>query len=218
MAQDVRRLSQSIAQWETQHQQRREAVAAQHATLMASSALGLQEQRDALASQWAQANARALELQRRAQALDWLDQRLAQKRQASLSALQAPLQLKLQRYLQLLFPKAEISLDEHLMPHQLHRPSRAAGQHEDLPALSFGAREQMFLITRLAYADLLQEAGRPTLLILDDALVHTDAERLPAMKRVLFDAAQRHQVLLFSCHPEMWRDLGVPLQELPTPA
>lgn len=215
VAQDVRRLTQSIAQWETQHQQRREAVAAQHATLMASSALGLQEQRDALASQWAQANARALELQRRAQALDVLSQRLAQKRQASLSALQAPLQLKLQRYLELLFPKAEISLDEHLMPRQLHRPSRAAGQHEDLPALSFGAREQMFLITRLAYADLLKEAGRPTLLILDDALVHTDAERLPAMKRVLFDAAQRHQVLLFSCHPEMWRDLGVPLQNLP---
>ena len=215
VAQDVRRLTQSIAQWETQHQQRREAVAAQHATLMASSALGLQEQRDALASQWAQANARALELQRRAQALDVLSQRLAQKRQASLSALQAPLQLKLQRYLELLFPKAEISLDEHLMPRQLHRPSRAAGHHEDLPALSFGAREQMFLITRLAYADLLKEAGRPTLLILDDALVHTDAERLPAMKRVLFDAAQRHQVLLFSCHPEMWRDLGVPLQNLP---
>ncbi|MFD2452321.1 ATP-binding protein [Ideonella paludis] len=218
VAQDVRRLSQSIAQWVSQHQQRREAVAAQHATLVASSALGLQEQRDALASQWAQADRRASELQRRAQALDLLSQRLAQKRQASLSALQAPLQRKLQRYLELLFPLAEISLDEHLMPRQLHRPSRAAGLHEELPALSFGAREQMFLITRLAYADLLKEAGRPTLLILDDALVHTDAERLPAMKRVLFDAAQRHQVLLFSCHPEMWRDLGVPLQQLPTSA
>lgn len=216
VAQDVRRLSQSIAQWESQHQQRREAVAAQHATLVAGSALGLQEQRDALAAQWAQANARVLELQRRAQALDLLAERLAQKRQASLSALQAPLQHKLQHYVALLFPKADISLDEHLMPRQLHRPSRAAGQHEDLPALSFGAREQMYLITRLAYADLLSEAGRPTLLILDDALVHTDAERLPAMKRVLFDAAQRHQVLLFSCHPEMWRDLGVPLQHLPT--
>lgn len=28
------------------------------------------------------------------------------------------------------------------------------------------------------------------------------------MKRVLFDASQRHQVLLFTCHPELWRDLG----------
>ncbi|MDZ7813582.1 MAG: hypothetical protein U5L74_10855 [Ideonella sp.] len=142
VAQDVQRLSLSIAQWEVQHQQRREAVATQHATLVAGSALGLQEQRDALAAQWAQANARTVELQRRAQALDLLDQRLAQKRQASLSALQAPLQLKLQRYLELLFPRAEVSLDEHLMPRQLHRPSRVAGQHEDLPALSFGALEQ----------------------------------------------------------------------------
>lgn len=67
----------------------------------------------------------------------------------------------------------------------------------------------MGLISRLAYADLLQEAGRPTLIILDDALVHSDALRLEDMKRVLFDAARRHQILLFSCHPDKWRDLGI---------
>ena len=74
--------------------------------------------------------------------------------------------------------------------------------------LSFGAREQMGVISRLAYADLLKEAGRPTLIILDDALVHSDDQRLGQMKRVLFDAAQRHQVLLFTCHPGVWRDMG----------
>jgi len=31
------------------------------------------------------------------------------------------------------------------------------------------------------------------------AEVHSDGERLAQMKRVLFDAAQRHQVLLFTC-------------------
>jgi hypothetical protein len=31
---------------------------------------------------------------------------------------------------------------------------------------------------------------------------------------VLFDAAQRHQVLLFTCHPEDWRDMGVALRPL----
>jgi hypothetical protein len=30
------------------------------------------------------------------------------------------------------------------------------------------------------------------------------------MKRILFDAASRHQILLFTCHPEKWQDLGVP--------
>lgn len=58
-------------------------------------------------------------------------------------------------------------------------------------------------------ADLLQEADRTTLLILDDALVNTDDDRLGQMKWVLFDAAQRHQVLIFTCHPAAWRDLGV---------
>lgn len=81
-------------------------------------------------------------------------------------------------------------------------------------ALSFGAREQMGLISRLAYADLLKEAGRPTLIILDDALVHSDHSRLDQMKRILFDAAQRHQILLFTCHPDHWRDLGVAAQDI----
>ena len=47
------------------------------------------------------------------------------------------------------------------------------------------------------------------MIILDDALVHSDEERLAAMKRILFDAGTRHQILLFTCHPEAWRDLGV---------
>jgi uncharacterized protein YhaN len=76
-------------------------------------------------------------------------------------------------------------------------------------ALSFGAREQLRLISRFAYADLLAAARKPTLLILDDALVHSDDSRLAQMKRVIFDVAQRHQVLLFTCHPNAWRDLGV---------
>ena len=56
--------------------------------------------------------------------------------------------------------------------------------------------------------ELLQDANKPTLIILDDALVHSDAERLKAMKRVLYDADQRRQIQLFSCHPDKWRDLG----------
>jgi hypothetical protein len=32
---------------------------------------------------------------------------------------------------------------------------------------------------------------------------------------VIFDAAQRHQLLLFTCHPEDWQDLGVAIRTLP---
>jgi uncharacterized protein YhaN len=54
------------------------------------------------------------------------------------------------------------------------------------------------VISRLAYADLLKEGGRPTLIIMDDALVHSDPHRLEQMQRVVFDASQRHQILVFT--------------------
>ena len=45
----------------------------------------------------------------------------------------------------------------------------------------------------MAYADLLAEAGRPTLVIRDDVLAHREAECLAQMKHGLFDAPTRHQ-------------------------
>ncbi|WZB60601.1 hypothetical protein WJ968_07185 [Achromobacter xylosoxidans] len=92
-----------------------------------------------------------------------------------------------------------------MLPAALQR----AGGEDALDSLSFGTREQLGILARFAYADLLQEAGRPTLLVLDDALVHADEGRRDFMKRALFDAATRHQILMFTCHGEAWRDLGV---------
>src|SRR5699024_8694189 len=119
--------------------------------------------------------------------------------------LHAPLSGRLLHYLQLLFGSvASIHIGDDLAPHVLTRQNDHAPLHD----LSFGAREQMGTISRLAYADLLAQAGKPTLIMLDDALVHSDDQRLSHMKRILFDAAQRHQILLFTCHPDRWRDLG----------
>jgi len=149
--------------------------------------------------------------------LDLLCNMLDAKRQETVTRLQAPLQQRLQHDLPLLVSHASLQVSETtLAPAKLTREP-VAGQARSGPVadLSFGAREQLGLIGRFAYAHLLQQAGKPTLLILDDALVHSDADRLRQMKRVLFDAAQRHQVLLFTCHGEDWRDMGVPLRTLP---
>lgn len=107
------------------------------------------------------------------------------------------------------FPQATLDISEDMTPGRLTRPGTRGQESGDFDAMSFGAREQIGVISRLAYADLLKEAGRPTLIILDDALVHSDEHRLEQMKRVLFDASQRHQVLLFTCHPAAWQGLGV---------
>ena len=51
-------------------------------------------------------------------------------------------------------------------------------------------------------------SSHPTLIFLDEALVHADTQRLEQMKRVIFDASKRHQVLVFSCHPAAWKNVG----------
>lgn len=205
LRQDVQRLSRSAdAAWEA-YQQRRAERRELQVRLDEAGAQGLEDELAALEAQIARAARRCAELSRRARALELLAQLLQQRRRELTRRLQAPLQKHLNRYLDLLFPGARVDLDEALLPGPLSR-GEGAGAFEQL---SFGAREQMGLVARLAYADLLQEAGRPTLVLLDDALVHSDASRLAAMKRILFDAATRHQILVFSCHPEAWRDLGV---------
>ena len=214
LRQDVERYRRSADEAESQHRARDRQIAQVEAALAAAGAEGLEEELARLQSAHAQAHRRATELRRRAEALDHLLQKLEQRRQALTRKLQAPLQKHLDRYLQLLFPSGRLEVDENLVPGALTRHGPKGLEAGDFETLSFGAREQMGVISRLAYADLLNEAGRPTLIILDDALVHSDEPRLAQMKRVLFDAAQRHQVLLFSCHPGRWRDMGVPVRSL----
>lgn len=215
LQQDVLRFGSSAAQAQQQFETRSREILVLQRTLEDAGAHGLEEERarQQLALQAVQRRCR--ELQQRAAALDLLLERLESHRRALTQRLQAPLQKHVQHYLQLLFPQAQLAIGEDLAPGQLTRTDdRGTQQAGPVGALSFGAREQMGVISRLAYADLLREAGRPTLIILDDALVHSDAQRLAQMKRVLFDAAQRHQVLLFTCHPELWRDLGAPARTI----
>ncbi|MDB6002549.1 MAG: hypothetical protein JWP52_4248, partial [Rhizobacter sp.] len=208
--QDVERLGRSAQQALALQTQRRDELITLQARLEEAGAQGLD---DTLADALAQAERlarRHAELSLRAKALDLLATLLEGKRHALTQRLQAPLQKHLDRYLQLLFPQASVVIDDTLSPGALTRMRDGlVSETGDFQSLSFGSREQMALISRLAYADLLKEAGRPTLIILDDALVHSDMARLSRMKRILFDAATRHQVLLFTCHPDDWRDLGV---------
>ena len=215
VAQDIQRLKLSLQSMQEDHKKRHESILLLQNTLELAGAQGLEEQQQEVSGDLSRAQKRYGELARRAAALGLLCEMLEAKRHATLQRLQAPLLQRLQHYLQLLFPGSSMELDEGLSPQTLVR-RLASGQMEvgSVDALSFGAREQLRLISRFAYADLLAAAGKPTLLILDDALVHSDDSRLAQMKRVIFDSAQRHQVLLFTCHPNVWRDVGVAVRSI----
>ncbi|WP_144141931.1 AAA family ATPase [Paraburkholderia sp. BCC1884] len=204
-AAEAKRYRASAELARSEQHERQVRIAQLRSQLETVGASGLGERLATVEAKLEQATRRKDELSLRASALSLLDEVLVDERDAAVAQLRAPLTERLGHYLKRIFPQSTIALGDDLSPATLDRFGRA----DTLDALSFGTREQLGILTRLAYADLLKASGRPTLLMLDDAAVHTDAARRDAIKRALLDAATRHQILVFTCHPELWDDLGV---------
>lgn len=69
--------------------------------------------------------------------------------------------------------------------------------------MSRGTAEQLYLAMRFG---LIGEYSRraPSLpLVLDDVVVNFDPGRLSSTLRVIGQVAQKHQILLFTCHPHV---------------
>jgi uncharacterized protein YhaN len=79
------------------------------------------------------------------------------------------------------------------------------GVEEPCVDLSRGTQEQLAVLTRLAFADLLLETGAPVSLILDDPFVYSDDERLEVMTDILLEASKRMQVILLTCRSKAFR-------------
>ena len=100
---------------------------------------------------------------------------------------------------------AELGFDDtSLLPATLTR----AGQDEALDILSGGTREQVAILTRLAFARLFARTGRSVPVILDDALVYSDDDRIEAMFTALHRVAQDQQVLVLTCRQRAFAALG----------
>ncbi|WP_298325502.1 hypothetical protein [Asticcacaulis sp.] len=112
---------------------------------------------------------------------------------------------ELRPLLGLLFDDANVVFDdETLMPSVLRRN----GLEEPIPVLSGGMREQLTILTRLAFARLLAKQGRPAPLILDDALVYSDDDRIEKMFDALHRQARDQQIIVFSCRQRAFSQLG----------
>ena len=61
---------------------------------------------------------------------------------------------------------------------------------------SDGTADQIYLALRLAVWEALMEKGP---LVLDDALVRFDRERLAAARQLLEELAGEHQIIVFAC-------------------
>lgn len=75
-----------------------------------------------------------------------------------------------------------------------------------LDNVSGGEKEQIYLATRLALAEVLAKDERQ-LVVLDDVLAATDADRLGRIMTILEESAQHLQILILTCHPERYHSL-----------
>ena len=174
-------------------------------TLSASGAIGLHDRHAEQQAKVDAAEAELAEARQDAEAAKLLYETLRECRDAAQERLLAPLQAEVASLLRLIFPDATAKFDERYALKQISRDQGA----DSFDELSFGAREQLGLVMRLAFARLLGgEDGLPVLL--DDALVATDEARLERTRRVLDAAAASGlQLLLVTCHWPRLREAGL---------
>ena len=142
---------------------------------------------------------------REVQVLNLLLSTLRKAEREAMEQYLSPVLKRVQPYLQLLFPGADLLIDQNL---QIQGVERVEGYVEDFHQLSMGTQEQVAVLVRLAFAEMLAEQGYPATVILDDALVFSDDRRMSRMFDILNMAAQEVQVIILTCREQLFERLG----------
>ena len=117
----------------------------------------------------------------------------------------SPVLSRVRPYLQFLFPGADIRIDENL---RVTGVVREAGYEEAFHHLSMGTQEQIAVLVRLAFAEMLVEQGHPATVVLDDALVFSDDRRIGRMFDILNRVARKVQIIVLTCREQLFEGLG----------
>jgi DNA repair exonuclease SbcCD ATPase subunit len=115
-----------------------------------------------------------------------------------------PVITRVEPYLKMLLPTTDIMLDEDLHIAGVRRD----GLEEEFARLSEGTQEQIAVLTRLGFAELMLDQGRPATVILDDALVFSDDDRIERMFDIMTRAAERMQIIILTCRKRLFTRLG----------
>lgn len=116
-----------------------------------------------------------------------------------------PVKRELLPLIAMLHESAELEMDpETMLPTRIRRGTVV----EEIEFLSGGAIEQIAILTRLAFARLYARQGRQVPVILDDALVHSDDDRIVRMFTALTRISGDQQIIVFSCRSRAFEELG----------
>jgi hypothetical protein len=114
-----------------------------------------------------------------------------------------PVRRHLRPYLNDLFPGAELELGDGFTITGMKR-----SRSESFKRLSGGTQEQIAVLVRLAMGTLLAERGGNVPIILDDALVYCDDDRINLMFDALSRAGMHQQIIVLTCRLRSFAPLG----------
>jgi hypothetical protein len=114
-----------------------------------------------------------------------------------------PVRRHLRPYLNELFPGAELELGDGFTIAGMKR-----SRSESFKRLSGGTQEQIAVLVRLAIGTLLAERDSNVPIILDDALVYCDDDRINLMFDALSRAGKHQQIIVLTCRLRSFAPLG----------
>jgi uncharacterized protein YhaN len=79
----------------------------------------------------------------------------------------------------------------------------ASGQVVDATSLSTGAKEQLYLTLRLAFAATFAEEAATLPIVVDDVTANADDRRELTVATILARVSEHHQVIAFTCHQSL---------------
>ena len=200
---DAKRLERAAAKLEQRQSETKSKLDELQGSLRMLVQSGSYEQVQDCESELELATAELARLERDARAAKRLYDVLAEKQQALVDRLTAPVIKRIQPYLADIFPGSSLQHGDKLDFTGL----QSSNIEEGFEALSGGAQEQFSLMTRIGLAEVL--AGDDRLpLILDDSLVNSDPERIKLVHRVLDRASDKLQIIVFTCHEVLFDALG----------
>jgi hypothetical protein len=114
-----------------------------------------------------------------------------------------PVRRHLRPYLNDLFPGSELEIGDNFTIQGIRRD-----RSEAFNRLSDGTQEQIAVLVRLAMGSMLSERGQTVPIILDDALVYSDDDRIRHMFDALMRAGRSQQVIILTCRMRTFAPLG----------
>jgi chromosome segregation ATPase len=176
----------------------------------ASEGAGVEEALEVARAEQARLEAAVKGYEEEAAVLQLLQQALREAEREAKARYLAPVVSRVEPYLKMLLPGTGLVLDENLSISAIERNGAA----EAFDRLSDGTQEQLAVLTRLAFAELLLKQGRPATVILDVALAFSDDQRIERMFDILMRAGESVQIIVLTCRKRLFARLGATTLEI----